>query len=999
MLGITGIIALILLLSTVKSREIGSEGSTPKNKLEDAGLFQIENVEPIDFSEFLDLFAQKDYTILLASFDDVSTNLRDARISLKSLGSTQIDSVKYRDSYAGVIKDGIFVKEKRSSDSLASVEHDNFLVSGLGFGKKRNKDASIGMVYVEDISNDKIVFTKKLKRGMHALVYKNNGEFIKEITSYHFDLYGEKNPVSKGLRKIFVPHQDKLTLEIAEEDFHKIKKKRKEALDLGILLAYDDDWVPAKINYQGKEYKAEIRLKGDWTDHLTHKNKWSYKVKLEDGTILGTNKFSVQTAAARNYMGEWMFHQLLKKGDVIGLRYSFLKVAVNVKGKGSSQPMYSNVGVMAFEEGFTKYLLENNRRKESVILKINESLGWEDFKKGGRNFSNPTLPISAFEMNKILKDSVKYAQFIQAKDMLHSYYLSKEVSPSSVFDYDKFAYWDAVGTYTAGTHGHALHNQRFYYNPTTSLLEPVGFDALGYYKVAEPFKVQYSFPEDQQYRNLVLFKLNALMKMTYADIENIFLQENYLEASDILSSEYPGKTEGLKDLMRKRHEKIASLYTLSHPLDIYLEEIDEDNIVLNFRNVTKLDIEVLGLKYKKKDLIRLSNSLYVTEDSFNKDTLTLREGAYNVFFDKTAKTTDRSKFQYITVSYRVVGTMDIKSEKIIPYPYHDKEYAQKDIMRKKMDFSHFPFLKVDESTKTVRFNKGSAAWKLDEPLRIDEGYKVMVQAGFEMDIDQGGFIVSKSPVFFNGIKEAPIKIFSSSGQGGGLVVLQNDVKSILNYTVFDGLKNPVYEKWFVTGAVTFYESPVQLDNVSFKNNLCEDALNIVRTQFSMDNTHFYNTKSDAFDGDFVSGTIANTSFEKLGNDGVDVSGSNISLVNVAVTGAGDKAISIGENSKANIKKLKITDSEIGINTKDLSTTIIEELNIQNTRLAFTAFQKKDEFGAGHIVANDVRTFGVNELYLIELNSSMTLNGKEVLTKVAAVKDRMYGNDYGLKSER
>ena len=1000
LLGLFSFLIVLLLLSMLSANgKQSNKGKMLANKLEQPNSFQAYNMETIDFRKFLDTYAQKGYTILFWSFDDITNNLSESQQMLKRLGSKTMDSIAFRDSYVGVIKDGIFVEEKISSDSLVSIRHDNFLVSGLGFAKKKKKKAAAGIVYIADFTEDKIPVSKAPKRGMNALVYKNDDEFIKETITYNFDFYAEKNPSSPGLKKTFFPTQDKLTIQITGDEFNKIKKKRKEALDLGLLLTYDEDWIPAKVSYQDKEYKAEIRLKGDWTDHLVHKNKWSYKVKLDNGTILGTNKFSVQTAAARNYMGEWMFHQLLKKGDVISLRYSFLNVAVIIEGEGQTQSLYNNIGVMAFEEGFTKYLLENNRRKEGVILKIDESLGWEDFKKGGRNFSNPTLPISAFEMNKILKDSNKYNQFIQAKDMLHSYYLSKKEAPSSIFDYDKFAYWDAVATYTAGIHGHALHNQRFYYNSTTSLLEPVGFDALGYYYAEKPFEVQYSFPEDQAYRNLVLSKLHELMTVDYAGIENLFLQENYMEASDILSSEYPKKSEELKDAMLKRYEKIKSIYSLSHPLDIYLESIDKNSAVLNFRNVTKMDIEVLGINYKKKSLISFLNPIYVKENSFKKDTLAINEGAFNVFFDKAAKTTDRAKFQFISINYRIVGTDKVKSEKIIPYPYDDPSYTKKDVMRMPMEASHFPFMKVEEKTKLVRFVKAAEPWKLAEPLRIEKGYKVVVPPGFEMDIAEGGLIISKSPVYFNGAKESPIKIFSSSGKGGGILVLQTDEKSNLNYTIFDGLKNPSYGKWGVTGAITFYESPVTLQNVNFQNNGCEDALNIVRTNFTMANTYFYNTKSDAFDGDFVTGSISQSFFENLGNDGIDVSGSDISLNHVKVKGASDKAISIGENSSAKIKQVAISDSEIGVNTKDLSTTTIDGLDVKNTRLAFTAFQKKEEFGAGSIVANNVNTLGVDKLFLIEENSSMVLNGKQILTKTKAVKDKMYGNDYGRKSER
>ena len=996
------IIGLLVVFSLITA--LGGNSNKPSdtlfsNNLDESQLVEGETEVAINFEDFLKKYATNGYTILLTSFDDMIGNSRYIQNKLGQLGSNMSDSLKHRDSYAAVIIDGRVFKEERSSDSLVSIVYHNFQISSLGYDKKKKKGASPGIVYVEDVTDDLVVQIDNMNRGLHALAYRNDDFRIKETTRYNFDLFANKDVLSKGLKKINKNKTNGLVITVNEADFNQIKKKREAALDIGLLLTEDDDWVNAKIGYQGKEFIGEIRLKGDWTDHLNHKNKWSYKVKLDDGTIFGTNKFSVQTAAARNYMGEWMFHELLKKGDVIALRYGFLPVTVLVKGEDEASSLYNNVGIMAFEEGFTKYLLENNGRKESVILKIDESIGWEDFKKGGRSYANISLPISAFEMSKILKDSTKYNQFLLARDLLHSYVVSKDVVASSIFDLDKFAYWDAVATYTAGTHGHALHNQRFYYNPITSLLEPVGFDALGYSQAKVPFKVQFSFPEDQNYRNLVQQKLHRLTQTSYVDIERIFFQENYLEASDILSSEYAEKTKELQNLMRERHQKIEGIYELNHPMDIYLEKIDKSNIVLNFRNVIELDIEILGLKYKKKNLTQLSEPLLIKMGAFEKDTLNIFEGAFNTFFDKSSKNTDRSKFQEITVEYRYAGTEKVRTKKVIPYPYYDKDYVAKDIMQKKMDYSQFPFLQLDETNKTINFTKKDSPWVLSEPLRIDNGYEVIFSAGFEMDINEGGLIISKSPVFFNGTKDAPIKIFSTSGKGGGMVVLQNKEKSIIEHTSFDGLKNPVYGKWLVTGAVTFYESSVDLKNVSFKNNDCEDALNIVRASFTMDSIYFYNTKSDAFDGDFVTGNINNSFFEKLGNDGIDVSGSQITMKNIAITGAGDKAISIGEKSSAIIEQTKISNSAIGVNTKDLSTTDIDGLEIENTRLAFTAFQKKEEYGAGRIVASNVNTKAVAELYLIEELSSMVLNGKEISEKITGVKDKMYGNDYGRKSER
>ena len=50
--------------------------------------------------------------------------------------------------------------------------------------------------------------------------------------------------------------------------------------------------------------------------------------------------------------------------------------------------------------------------------------------------------------------------------------------------------------------------------------------------------------------------------------------------------------------------------------------------------------------------------------------------------------------------------------------------------------------------------------------------------------------------------------------------------SYLKYVSIKHLTNPSHRNWTVTGAITFYESPVKLEYVSISNNRSEDALNI-----------------------------------------------------------------------------------------------------------------------------------------------------------------------------
>jgi len=81
--------------------------------------------------------------------------------------------------------------------------------------------------------------------------------------------------------------------------------------------------------------------------------------------------------------------------------------------------------------------------------------------------------------------------------------------------------------------------------------------------------------------------------------------------------------------------------------------------------------------------------------------------------------------------------------------------------------------------------------------------------------------------------------------------------------------------WTLTGAVNFYESDVEITNTTFYRNQCEDALNIIRSDFILKNSIFDYIYSDAFDSDFSTGKVIDTKFTNTGNDAIDFSGSQI----------------------------------------------------------------------------------------------------------------------------
>ena len=189
--------------------------------------------------------------------------------------------------------------------------------------------------------------------------------------------------------------------------------------------------------------------------------------------------------------------------------------------------------------------------------------------------------------------------------------------------------------------------------------------------------------------------------------------------------------------------------------------------------------------------------------------------------------------------------------------------------------------------------------------------------------------------------------------GLGLVVLASDKESsivrstISNIKYIDGDLHK--DDWPLTGAVTFYESDVNIASSLFKNNNSEDMLNIVSSKFTIKDSEFNSAPSDAFDSDFSEGKIINSTFSNIKGDGVDISGTILTIKGGSIINIGDKAISVGEKSIFYGENIDIKDVGTGIVSKDMSKSSIKRSNFSNIKnTVYMSFQKKGAYGPASI---------------------------------------------------
>lgn len=319
---------------------------------------------------------------------------------------------------------------------------------------------------------------------------------------------------------------------VNEKQYNKLKKKRNKALAIGTLETSDDDYVSAIITYNGQDYKADIRLKGDHLDHLRG-NQWSFRVKLKgDQTILGMRKFSIHKPATRRYINEWIYHKAVKEENLLGLRYSFAEVGIHIKNKNNADYINNNVGIYAIEENFDKRTIESNNRKESVILKISEDYFWKETKKSlevDELYAKPNTypymnsdlnlinvsPITVYSESKVVEDPILFNYFKLSKNLLEDL-RQHTVTLDKVFDVKKLAMQNALLNLFGARHGIGFINLRFYYNPITSMLEPITFDGNAGIKLKEYYHFRFVDKiNDSVYLKELALALNKVSQPKY----------------------------------------------------------------------------------------------------------------------------------------------------------------------------------------------------------------------------------------------------------------------------------------------------------------------------------------------------------------------------------------------------------------------------------------------------------------------------------------------------
>lgn len=784
---------------------------------------------------------------------------------------------------------------------------------------------------------------------------------------------------AKALR-IHIPSAAQDTLDAFQE----------QALAQGVISAEQKEYVQAFVEVDGKKAPVELRLKGDWTDHLKT-SKVSYRIKMGDGYAFdGLRTFSIQHPQTRSYAMEWFTHQIFEEEDVLTTRYEMIPVFINGK----------NCGVYAMEEHFDKQLLESRKRREGPIMKFDESGMWQvnkHEKMTGKHVGAPataSAEISVFKKGRTKRTPTLFAQFLEAQSLMEKY---RQGAPNvgEYMDIEATAKYLALLEITGGKHGLTWHNQRFYFNPITQLLEPIAFDC---------------FME----QNLLIQKQDIVSLKHPAD-------EEYVMARGIL------KDYKLRDRYAyylKKYSDPKFLKSLYKKLDKQIKETEGilqqeyPNVKIardHFEHNRKWIRKNLGKIKEHEPEVTFEGYFPTLPENFIYTDIALKSNLEKYNADSSAQMSLRNYHSHAleVIGYTVkgdgVGMIPITPVKLEPFGKGSSKTIRFPVKPRRIHYraancgdsvfkcnpEEWPEAKVRKTIWNKQYNEPkksrvtlSGTQRLNKGLIIDDAREVVIEAGTEIIMEPGAYFVSYAPIIAKGTKDNPIIVRGTSEQTQGFVCLSQRI-SELEYVTFDNLGTMTEGNWRLTGAVTFYNGYVNLSNCVFRNNHCEDGLNTIRCAVNVSNCLVENTYSDGYDADFCRGNVSGSTFRNTGNDCIDFSGSSCTIDNCNIINSGDKGVSGGENSNLTVLSCQIDGAKIAVASKDQSVVAVESIDIVRSDVAYAAYRKKPEYGPAKLVVTFEKNNNAKSLKLLEKDSKLIHLGTEYVGKKVFDIDAMY----------
>jgi parallel beta-helix repeat protein len=256
---------------------------------------------------------------------------------------------------------------------------------------------------------------------------------------------------------------------------------------------------------------------------------------------------------------------------------------------------------------------------------------------------------------------------------------------------------------------------------------------------------------------------------------------------------------------------------------------------------------------------------------------------------------------------------------------------------------------------------------------VPEGVTLEIDAGAELWMAAGASLVCHGPVRANGTEAAPIRVLTATAEPWGtFAVVRPGAESAFRHVYVTGGAGATTDGITFTGALAIHDGDAVMESCEFAGCPAEDAVNVKNGRARIASCTFVGNDSDDIDLDFVQGEVVQSRFSDTGGDAVDVSGTEVTIAGNRIERAGDKGISVGEQSNVLVIDNVLTDNLIAVAIKDGSQVRIEKCTMTGNDMAVAAYRKKPIFGGGNATVKDCVILDTRKPVIADAHSTIEL---------------------------
>jgi len=218
----------------------------------------------------------------------------------------------------------------------------------------------------------------------------------------------------------------------------------------------------------GGRVEIRVELLDEWSEQLEG-GRWPLAVNVRGAdTLYGIDRFSLRAPAIRGYHAEMLMLEHLRREGILVPRVFFVRASLNGE----------DLGLMKLHEDLGKDMVEHQQRRDGAILRFEDRGGVATAAPGLARAPDAFLARSlVFERpSRAKKSEIQAADRRLAVELLDGF-LAGAVEASQVFDIELTARFLAVCELWRAVDTVRWPNLRFYFNPVTKRLEPIGHAA------------------------------------------------------------------------------------------------------------------------------------------------------------------------------------------------------------------------------------------------------------------------------------------------------------------------------------------------------------------------------------------------------------------------------------------------------------------------------------------------------------------------------------------